>query len=69
MNLEDFWENLLSREPKQIRLAYRSLDATSKKEVLIHLQKMVSENGWLPQQVASARAALETVEKIQNEAI
>ena len=55
---EDIWEMLLSREPKWIVLANESLQPDQKKAVLEHLQKMVVEPGWQPEQRASAHAAL-----------
>ena len=59
--LEKQWDALLSREPKAVRKAFANLDGQSKKAVLEHLQKMISESGWHHEQVASARAALKTL--------
>ena len=60
--LELFWGELLSRSPERIRAAFTPLDEKSRREVIAHLQKMVSEEGWHPEQVASARAALDALE-------
>ena len=56
--LEKAWDDLLSRDPDRIVNRYDSLDTESRKTVLAHLQKMVSEDGWHPEQVASAQSAL-----------
>lgn len=60
--LERIWSELLSREPGKIRLAYNTLDTDSQQEVLGHLNRMATEDGWHPEQVLSARIALETLE-------
>jgi hypothetical protein len=61
--LESAWDNLLSRNPALIRLAYAALDEESQKNVLAHLQKMSTEPGWHPEQVQSAQAALQALEE------
>ncbi len=60
--LEQFWDNLLSRQPDQIREAFASIDPEVRRHVLDHLHRMISEEGWHPEQRASAQAALETLE-------
>ena len=55
------WEMLLSREPDWIEKAFVSLHPDQKRAVLIHLQKMVSEPGWQPEQQTSAQIALDTL--------
>lgn len=64
--LEWFWEKLLSRSPEQIRAVFKTIDEASQREVLVHLKKMASEEGWHPEQAASARAALEALAEYQN---
>jgi hypothetical protein len=59
--LEVIWNSLLSRDPEEIRKKFSELDPESKKVVLGHLQNMVTETGWHPEQVASARIALEAL--------
>jgi len=54
-----FWESLLSRQPNQIQAAFNSVDKTTQAQVLEHLQQMVTEEGWHPEQVLSAQTALE----------
>lgn len=61
---EYLWETLLSREPDRILLAYESLQPDQKIAILEHLQKMVSESGWQPEQRNSAQAALEAIPKV-----
>ena len=60
--LEGLWEDLLSRQPELIRAAFDSLDKPSQKAVFTHLQRMVSEVGWQPEQQVSAKAAIQALE-------
>ena len=59
--LEIFWDNLLSREPARIQVAFDSLDQNARIHVLVHLKRMATEEGWHPQQILSAQAALFTL--------
>ena len=61
LNFESIWEVLLSRDPKQILLAYESFQPDQKKVVREHLQKMVGEAGWQSEQRISAQAALDAI--------
>ena len=60
--IEDFWSEILSREPERIRAAYKSLSPIEKKAVLDHLKRMVTEDGWHPEQFVSASQALDALE-------
>jgi hypothetical protein len=60
--LEQVWDGLLSRDPEQIRQTYAGLDTGSQSEVLEHLKRMATEEGWHPRQVDSACAALAALE-------
>lgn len=62
-DLEALWDALLSREADLIRQAFNALRAEEKKAILAHLKRMTSEPGWHPEQVASARAALEALKQ------
>ena len=62
---DDFWDALLSRQEEQVRAAFNSLDEERKNAVSSHLQRMVSEPGWHPEQRLSAQAALKA---LKNEA-
>lgn len=62
LNLEDLWDALLSRQPEQVRLAFRSLEPDLQRSVLAHLQRMTSEPGWHPEQRLSAQSALEALQ-------
>ena len=69
--VEIVWEALLSRDVAQIRPAYLALDAQTRRAVGSHLRVMTSEDGWHPEQVISARAALDVIaaiEKMEGEA-
>jgi hypothetical protein len=65
--LEKTWDYLLSRDPHKIEQMYLSLDASSRHLVYAHLQKMVNEPGWQPEQVLSARMALQVIELTSKE--
>lgn len=57
-DLERLWDQLLSRQPEQIRQAFQSLQPGEQTAVMAHLQRMASEDGWHPEQRRSAQAAL-----------
>lgn len=59
--LEKTWDSILSRDPKKISAAFCDLNRANQKVVVAHLQKMVSEDGWHPEQVQSARVALQVI--------
>jgi hypothetical protein len=59
--IDIIWGQLLSRDPVQIRKAFSVLDQDTQKGVLDHLNKMVVEEGWHPEQRASAQAALQVL--------
>ena len=62
--LEQAWDDLLSREPDKISRRYKSLDQDSRLTVKQHLQKMISEEGWHPEQALSAQSALDVINKM-----
>ncbi len=64
--LEKAWDDLLSQEPDRIESRFTSLDEKSKRVVIEHLNKMVSESGWHPAQIESAQKALEVLSKSGN---
>lgn len=59
--LEILWDALLSREPERIRAAFAGLDAGGQADVLAHLKRMASEEGWHAEQRASSLAALTAI--------
>lgn len=61
--LEQLWDELLSRKPERVRAAYNSLDQPDQKTVLTHLQHMATEVGWQPEQRQSALAAIKALER------
>ena len=61
-NIENLWDHLLSRQPELIQAAFQSLAPQEQRDVLAHLQRMVSEAGWHPEQIASAQAALDSIQ-------
>ncbi|HLA44812.1 MAG TPA: hypothetical protein VJZ27_15315 [Aggregatilineales bacterium] len=67
---EEFWKQILSREPKQIQKAYLALpDDDEREAVYAHLQNMASEDddGWSEPQRISAAAAIEALEFLRND--
>ncbi|MCX6053695.1 MAG: hypothetical protein NTZ74_02040 [Chloroflexi bacterium] len=62
--LELIWDQILSRDAKKINAAYPNLDPDSQKTVVNHLQRMVTENDWHPEQVRSARIALDVIKEL-----
>ncbi len=59
--LARFWDTILSRQPERIRQVYAGLDMATRKALVAHLQRMVSEPDWHPEQVKSAQAALDAL--------
>jgi hypothetical protein len=60
--LDEIWGEILSRRPARIQRMYASLDASSQQEVLRHLQRMTTDDGWQEVQIASATFALRTID-------
>ena len=65
--LEIIWDGLLSRDTEKIQSAFSSLDDESRRNVIAHLHRMATEDGWHPGQVESARTALEVLEGEQEQ--
>jgi hypothetical protein len=65
--LEKIWGDILSQQPELIQSAFDSLDLSSRKTVIAHLQRMVRDSGWQPEQQASAKAALEVLKPHKNQ--
>jgi len=62
---ERFWEQLLSADVEQIAAAWHMLPQEYRADVRDHLCRMVMEEGWLPQQVQSAQAALDVIDTLK----
>ncbi len=63
---EILWEQILSRDPDQVRTAFFALDKETQLYVSAHLLAMTSEEGWHPEQVISAQKALASIENSEN---
>jgi len=63
MTIEDLWTNLLSRNEADILSAFKMLNKEDKTTVINHLNKMVTEDGWHPEQVHSAEYALDLIKR------
>jgi hypothetical protein len=65
--LETVWDGILSRDSQKIREIFASLDQDSQETIRAHLKRMVGEEGWHPEQILSARYALQALnEKPKN---
>lgn len=60
--LEQTWDGILSRNAERISSVFNDLGDENQRVVLNHLHKMSEEEGWHPEQVKSARFALEVLE-------
>lgn len=56
--LEEVWGEILSRRPVRIKKMFLSLDKANQQEILRHLNRMVTEEGWQEVQIISAQEAL-----------
>lgn len=65
--LETIWDGLLSQDPSMIKRVYNTLNSDSQNNVLLHLQRMMSEAGWLPIQRQSAQIALDVLRPIEKD--
>jgi hypothetical protein len=61
--LEEFWENMLSEEPRRIIAAWSQLDDNEKNSIYVHLTGMTTGDGWLDVQRQSAQIALNTIDQ------
>lgn len=59
--LEILWDGLLSRDAERVRDTFAGLDETAQHVVLEHLLRMTREEGWHPEQVESAKNALQAL--------
>jgi hypothetical protein len=60
---EELWDAILSRDIKRVLNAWKKLDLEEQTSLLAHLERMTSEDGWHPEQVTSAQAALDAIRK------
>ena len=65
-NIDDIWEQLLSRDAKSIRALFSTLSADEKLATQVHLKKMAYETGWHPEQKKSALKAFLVIEEIKR---
>ncbi len=61
LDLETLWGELLSRDASRVRAVWRILTEEERIAIRIHLEKMVTAEGWLEPQRVSARAALAAI--------
>jgi hypothetical protein len=63
--IEEFWNDILSRNAERTLKAFSTLNVNEQQSIYIHLQRMASEPGWNIEQVLSAQAALRVL-NIEN---
>lgn len=66
MASEDLWGEILSQQEERVFAAFELLNPEEKNTVMDHLHRMVSEKGWHPSQIESARYALAKIEQNRN---
>ena len=64
-DLENLWKGLLSRDAARVQGIFSRLEIAEQQAVMKHLERMSLEDGWHPEQRASARAALEALASFQ----
>ena len=60
-DLEEFWEDILSRDSERVKSIFSSLTKAEQKNVLAHLKRMLEEEGWHAEQRISAQFAFDTL--------
>ncbi len=60
-SVEQFWDNVLSRDPDLVRRACADLPPAEMSRLVAHLEDMAGGEGWHTEQRLSARAALEAL--------
>ena len=63
---EKLWDLILSRHPESILDAFQLLTGDEQEQVVNHLQRMTSEEGWHPEQILSAQAALDVLKNAKK---
>lgn len=66
MELELFWQEILSQDETAIKHAYDSLAPSEKKKINRHLRKMAQGNDWENEQMQSARFAFAVLENLKK---
>ena len=66
-DLEQFWSMMLGRDPEKMRELWETLTAEERASVYRHLQRMVTEDGWLEAQRISAQAALDALADLADQ--
>jgi hypothetical protein len=60
---DELWDAILSRESNRILIAWQRLNAEEQVSLLAHLERMITEDGWHPEQITSAQTALNIIRK------
>lgn len=65
-DVEKLWDMLLSRQPESVLDAFHSLSSDDQEQIINHLVKMTSEEGWHPEQILSAQTALDVLKNAKK---
>ena len=66
LSFDLLWDNLLSREAMKIESTFNDLSRSERRAVIEHLNRMITEDGWHPEQKKSASIALQTIGKLKK---
>ncbi|MBN2257130.1 MAG: hypothetical protein JW704_04815 [Anaerolineaceae bacterium] len=58
---EGIWDEILSCDHERVLNTWLQLNTDEQTALLAHLERMVKENGWHEEQVASAQHALDAI--------
>ena len=64
-NPEILWDMILSKKPDLIRKTWKALSREEQKSVLDHLIEMANRPGWMNQQQASAKVAVDVIAELK----
>lgn len=65
---ESIWDGILSRNPTLIKKTWLRLSQEEQRTILDHLIDMANKTGWMNQQTASAKIAIDVIAEIKAEA-
>jgi hypothetical protein len=63
---DELWDAILSRESDRVLIAWQQLNGGEQVSLLAHLERMITEDGWHPEQITSAQIALDVIRKATN---
>lgn len=67
-NPDWIWDGILSRNAALIKKTWLKLDEAEQRAVLGHLIDMANKPGWMSQQTASAKIAINVISEVKADA-